>query len=62
VLIALNLQQYWHIGWTGLALIGAVAIPLMALVCGLLSRRQACRALEAKTAKAAAAPDQTKER
>jgi hypothetical protein len=60
VLIALNLQQYWDIGWTGLAVLGAIAIPLMALVCGLMSRRQACRAVEARAAQEA--PEETKER
>ena len=48
VLIALNLQQYWDLGWSGLAVIGLIAIPLMALICGVMSRRQACRALAAQ--------------
>jgi predicted RND superfamily exporter protein len=42
-LLALNLQQYWHLGWTKLALVSIIAIPLMALACGIMSRRQACR-------------------
>jgi uncharacterized protein len=42
-LVALNMHQYWHLGWTKLALISIIAIPLMALICGIMSRRQACR-------------------
>jgi predicted RND superfamily exporter protein len=43
VLVALNLQQYWQMGWTRFALISVLAIPIMALICGVLSRRQACK-------------------
>ncbi len=43
VLVGLNLQQYWQLGWTKFALISAIAIPVMALICGGLSRRQACK-------------------
>jgi predicted RND superfamily exporter protein len=46
VLVALNLQQYWHLGWTKLALVSIIAVPLMALTCGIMSRRQACRITE----------------
>ena len=51
VLVALNLHQYWHLGWTGLAVVGVVVVPLMALSCSLMSRRQACRAMETQTEK-----------
>jgi predicted RND superfamily exporter protein len=43
VLIALNLQQYWNLTWNKLALISIIIIPVMALVCGALSRRKACK-------------------
>jgi hypothetical protein len=42
-LLALNLQQYWHLGWTKLALVSIIAVPLMALICGVMSRRKACQ-------------------
>ncbi len=43
VLVAINLHQYWELGWSKLAWISIIAIPLMALSCGLMSRRQACQ-------------------
>jgi hypothetical protein len=46
VLIALNVHQYWHVGAGKLTWISIVLIPLLALTCGLLSRRQVCRMLE----------------
>ncbi len=48
ILIGVNLHQYWHLRLTRLALISAIAIPIMALICGLTSRRQACKRLEQK--------------
>jgi uncharacterized protein len=43
VLVAVNLHQYWQLGWSKLALISIIAIPVMALACGIMSRRQACK-------------------
>jgi predicted RND superfamily exporter protein len=43
LLVALNLHQFAVVGWNVLAIISVMAIPLMALVCGIMSRRQACR-------------------
>jgi len=43
VLVALNLHQYWKLGWSKLALISIIVIPVMVLVCGIMSRRQACK-------------------
>jgi len=43
-LIAVNLHQYWKLGWNKPALVSIIAIPVMALLCGVLSRRQACKA------------------
>ena len=48
VLVAMNLHQYWHMGWGRLAWISVVMIPVLALVCGAMSRRQACKRIEEK--------------
>jgi hypothetical protein len=48
VLVAMNLHQYWELGWSKLAWISIIAIPIMALVCGMMSRRQACKMIEKK--------------
>jgi len=46
-LVAINLHQYWHLSPGRLAWFVIVAIPLMGLVCGIVSRRQACRRTDA---------------
>ena len=46
VLMAVNLHQYWQLGWSRLAWISIIVIPVMALVCGILSRREACKLIE----------------
>jgi predicted RND superfamily exporter protein len=51
VLIAMNLHQYWSHGWGKLALMSVVAIPVMAIICGIMSRRQACKTAAAKEKK-----------
>jgi len=43
VLIAISLQQYATVGWTNLTWISVIAIPVMAIGCGLLSRREKCK-------------------
>jgi len=43
VLLALNLKQYWQLGWSKMAVISLIAIPIMVLSCGIMSRRQACK-------------------
>ncbi len=48
VLVAMNLHQYWKLGWNKLTWITIIVIPLMALICGILSRRQACKIAEKK--------------
>jgi hypothetical protein len=48
VLIAVNLHQYWRLGWSGLTWISVITIPLMVLLCGIMSRRKACKRLEEK--------------
>jgi len=43
LLIAISLQQYVTLGWTTLTWISVIAIPIMAIGCGLLSRREKCK-------------------
>jgi uncharacterized membrane protein YdfJ with MMPL/SSD domain len=43
VLIAINLHQYWKLGLGGLSVFSIIAITVMALICGIMSRRQACK-------------------
>jgi predicted RND superfamily exporter protein len=43
VLVAVNLHQYWELGWGAMALLSVAAIATMTVACGLISRRQACR-------------------
>ncbi|MBN1796081.1 MAG: MMPL family transporter [Sedimentisphaerales bacterium] len=43
VLISINLHQYWKLGWIKMALISVIAIPIMALACGIMSRKKACK-------------------
>jgi len=51
VLIAMNLHQYWAHGWGKLAITSVIAIPIMAMICGIMSRRQACKTAAAKEMK-----------
>jgi predicted RND superfamily exporter protein len=46
LLVGLNLHQYWKLGWNKLAVISIIVVPLMALLCALMSRRQACNMAE----------------
>ena len=43
ILIAVNLHQYWNIGWNKLALVSIVVIPTIAIICNLLSKRKVCK-------------------
>ena len=43
VLVAVNLNQYWKLGWSTLAILSIIAISAMALTCGIISRRRACK-------------------
>lgn len=43
LLVALNLHQYGHVGWNALTWISVVAVPVLAVGCGILSRRVGCR-------------------
>ncbi len=43
ILVAVNLHQYWDLGWGKLAWISVAAIPTMALVCSFMAKRKACK-------------------
>ncbi|MDT8302147.1 MAG: MMPL family transporter [Sedimentisphaerales bacterium] len=43
ILLAINLHQYWKLAPGKLAVISLIAIPIMVLSCGIMSRRQACK-------------------
>jgi hypothetical protein len=43
VLVTLNVHQFAIVGWNTLVWVSAIAIPVMALLCALMSRRQACK-------------------
>ena len=43
VLLAMNLHQYWKLAPGRLAVLSLIVIPVMALSCGIMSRRQACK-------------------
>jgi hypothetical protein len=43
LLVTVNLHQYWDHGWGKLAVFSVIAIVVMALTCGIMSRRQACK-------------------
>jgi len=38
------MHQYWKLGWNRLAVISIIVVPVLALLCGVMSRRQACKA------------------
>jgi hypothetical protein len=46
ILIAVNLHQYWQMGWGKFALVSIILIPLFVLVCGIFSRKEKCRLSE----------------
>jgi predicted RND superfamily exporter protein len=46
LLVALNIHQFAIARWNTLVWISMIAIPLMALVCGMISRRQACKIVD----------------
>jgi len=51
VLVAVNLHQYTVVGWSKLAWLSIIAIPVMALICGIMSRSQICKVQENKEEK-----------
>jgi hypothetical protein len=47
----LNIHQFAVVGWNALVWLSVIAIPVMALVCGIMSRRQSCKTVQAKEKK-----------
>jgi len=45
VLIALNVHQFAIVGWSTLVWASIISVPAMALICGIMSRRQACKVI-----------------
>jgi hypothetical protein len=43
IMVEMNLHEYWKLGWSRRVLISIIVIPVMVLVCGIMSRRQACK-------------------
>ena len=44
-LIAVNLHQYAQMNWTRLTWMSLITIPILALLCGILSGREKCKSL-----------------
>ncbi len=47
-LIAINLHQYWNLGVTKLTWISLALVPVLGLICGTLSRRNACKLIDSQ--------------
>ena len=48
VVVDLNIQLFWSLDTNKLVWISAVAIPILALICGIVSRRGACKRAQAE--------------
>jgi uncharacterized protein len=46
LLVALNVHQFLTVDWTTLTWISLAALPVLAVVCAVLSRREKCRAAD----------------
>jgi len=46
LLVAVNVHQFAIVKWSALVWISIIAIPVMALVCGIISRRQTCKVID----------------
>jgi len=46
LLVAISIHQYVVIGWGKLTWLSIIVIPILGLICGMLSRRQACKRTE----------------
>lgn len=45
VLIALTLRSFTEVSWSGFTWLAVIVVPLMAIGCGLMSRREKCKIL-----------------
>ena len=52
VLVLLNVYQFGRMGFNSFMWFSIVAVPVLAVICGVLSRRQACRTFQAQQQKA----------
>jgi len=48
LLVAVNIHQFAIVKWNTLVWISIIAVPIMAIICGIMSRRQACKTIEKK--------------
>jgi len=55
VLVLLNVHQFGKMGFNSFMWFSIIAVPILAVICGMMSRRQACRTVEAQQSKATAA-------
>jgi uncharacterized membrane protein YdfJ with MMPL/SSD domain len=46
LLLALSFKEYLHASWTALTVFSMIAVPVLAAVCGMLSRREKCDVAE----------------
>jgi len=46
LLVAVNIHQFAIVKWSTLVWISIIAIPIMALACGIMSRRRTCKVIE----------------
>lgn len=51
VVVLLNVWQFGKIGFNSFMWVSIVAVPVLAVICGAMSRRQACRTFEAQQTK-----------
>lgn len=51
IMLGLNLHQFLNLSWGAMTIISAIIIPIMAITCGILSRRAACRMRDMKQSK-----------
>ncbi|HNS20004.1 MAG TPA: MMPL family transporter [Sedimentisphaerales bacterium] len=48
VVVLLNIYQFGKMGFNSFMWLSIIAVPILAVICGLMSRRQACRTLQAR--------------
>jgi hypothetical protein len=48
LLVAISIHQYAVIGWGKLTWLSIIVIPILGLICGVMSRRQECKRAEKK--------------
>jgi len=51
VVVLLNIYQFGKMGFNSFVWFSIIAVPILAVICGLMSRRQACRNLQTQQEK-----------